>query len=436
VSGILGAASAALSAPLGQANALGARALNLLDPTWRQASLRGLPFWVPAATDSLGRRWVTHEFPGRDDPWHEDLGERTRALDVEGLLIGDDVLLQVEEFRAAIAAPGAARFTHPWFGELEVVVLDGSVTLSETQQRLARLSLRLERAGRRPAPLVGQDGLAGVLDRVDALRLATLRTLGRLRQLIALPRQLQSALGVFVGSAAAQLTQLQVAFGRPFDRQGNPAGQGLAQLGAAQLLPATLGPALLDACRGLTVLVVPPRPGEAPAREGLWPVGPPLAPGACWPALAGFVAPRLAMGQEVLSPWAASLTAGVAAECARALAYTPFDVRADAIAARDRVAETLAAAADALLLAGMEECRAEAVAVRAALIADTSARAARLPALRRLTLPRSLPATLVAYRLDGDAEATLFDRAAALAARNRVRHPLFVPGQVALEVRR
>ena len=58
----------AVSGTLGQVNAVGQQILAFLDPTFRQASLRGLPFYVKTGTDAPGRRWVTHEFPGRDDP--------------------------------------------------------------------------------------------------------------------------------------------------------------------------------------------------------------------------------------------------------------------------------------------------------------------------------------------------------------------------------
>jgi len=57
-------------------------------------------------------------------------------------------------------------------------------------------------------------------------------------------------------------------------------------------------------------------------------------------------------------------------------------------------------------------------------------------ALRQVVLPATMPATLAAYRLDGDALDSVFDRAAGLVARNRLRHPLFAPGGVPLEVLR
>ena len=96
----------------------------------------------------------------------------------------------------------------------------------------------------------------------------------------------------------------------------------------------------------------------------------------------------------------------------------------------------MAGAADALAEAGLHDAWTEMLGLRAAVVQDTSARAALLPALRRIQLPTTLPAALVAYRLDGDDLNGLFDRAQALTTRNRVRHPLFVPGGRVLEVSR
>jgi hypothetical protein len=45
-----------------------------------------------------------------------------------------------------------------------------------------------------------------------------------------------------------------------------------------------------------------------------------------------------------------------------------------------------------------------------------------------------MSSTLIAYQLDGDSLSDLFGRAAALSARNRVRHPGFVPSSRPIEV--
>jgi len=56
----------------------------------RPAAFRGIPFEVSAATGSFGRRTARHEFPQRDTPAVEDLGRRTRELQITGFVIGAD----------------------------------------------------------------------------------------------------------------------------------------------------------------------------------------------------------------------------------------------------------------------------------------------------------------------------------------------------------
>jgi hypothetical protein len=71
----------------------------------RPASIRGVGFWIVASEDATTRRWIAHEFPGRDEPWHEDLGAGPAPLQLEGLLIGADVVSQAERLRRACRSP-------------------------------------------------------------------------------------------------------------------------------------------------------------------------------------------------------------------------------------------------------------------------------------------------------------------------------------------
>ena len=140
---------------------------------------------------------------------------------------------------------------------------------------------------------------------------------------------------------------------------------------------------------------------------------------------------QLVAANEGLGVLAAAMFAG---EFARAAAAVPWASRDEAMAARDRVSDALANAADAAAAAGWNAVWQRLVALRAASAADLGARAAPLPRLRRLELPGVMPATLIAYRMDGDSLSDVFGRGAALAARNRVRHPGFVPAAAPIEV--
>jgi prophage DNA circulation protein len=168
----------------------------------RPASIRGVGFWVEASDDTSGRRWVTHEFPGRDDPWHEDLGLGVDAIGIEGLLIGDDVTRQADRLRRAARAAGPARLVHPWYGTIQVVVLACDVSLAISEGRVARFRLRLERHGSQPAPGLSGGLAARVLDAVDAVSDAIAETVATLRGLLALPdAAVATVLGIGKGLA-------------------------------------------------------------------------------------------------------------------------------------------------------------------------------------------------------------------------------------------
>jgi len=129
----------------------------------RPGALRGLLFYVRSSEENSVRRWVTHEFPGRDEPWHEDMGAKTQSFSVEGLIIGADVVLQARAFARAAKDPEVATLLHPWLGAMQVVVQDCRISFDVDQARVARISLRVEKAGTKPAPVISEDGLGSVL---------------------------------------------------------------------------------------------------------------------------------------------------------------------------------------------------------------------------------------------------------------------------------
>jgi hypothetical protein len=140
---------------------------------------------------------------------------------------------------------------------------------------------------------------------------------------------------------------------------------------------------------------------------------------------------QLVAANEALGVMAAAIFAG---EFARAAAAVPWASRDEAMAARDRVSDALAAAADRVAALGWDAVWQSLMALRASMAADLAQRAAPLPRIKRLELPGVMPATVIAYQLDGDSITDVFGRGAALAARNRVRHPGFVPAGSPIEV--
>jgi len=403
----------------------------------RPAALRGLLFYARRSEETSIRRWVTHEFPGRDEPWHEDLGAKTRSFSIDGILIGPDVVLQARAFRRAAADPAPATFLHPWLGAMQVVVLDCRVELDVDRARVANVSLRLEIAGTKPAPVIGTDGLGSVLAEADRLLTAGQAVWAQYRYLRAMA---DFAIANFKASVEGIAGAIEGALANT-GLGGSAAGSvaALASLNDAAIVSDTAVPAALaTAARdvsaqagGRAALTKGADAAPVPAFEALGALtAQGLVPAAASPATTP-ARQQLAVATEALGVLAAAMFAG---EFARAAAAVPWASRDDAMAARDRVSDALAAAADAVAALGWDDVWQRLVALRAASAADWAQRAAPLPRIRRVELPGVMSSTLIAYQLDGDSLSDLFGRAAALSARNRVRHPGFVPSSRPIEV--
>jgi prophage DNA circulation protein len=403
----------------------------------RPGALRGLLFYVQRSEDTSTRRWVTHEFPGRDEPWHEDLGAKTRSFSIEGLLIGADVVLQARAFARAAADPEVATLLHPWLGAMQVVVLDCRISNDVNEARVARISLRVEKAGTKPAPVIEEDGLGSVLADAEEVLTAAQAAYAEYRYMRAAADFVIESFKASVMGIAGAIEGALANTGQGGATAGSVAA--LASMNDAAIVSDTAVPlALATAARdvsslagGRAALTRGADAAPVPAFEALGAlttqelVPAPTAP-ATTPAREQLVAANKALG--VLA------TTMFAGEFARAAAAVPWASRDDAMAARDRVSDALATAADLVAELGWDAVWQSLMALRASMANDLAQRAAPLPRIKRLELPSVMPATVIAYQLDGDSLSDVFGRGAALAARNRVRHPGFVPAGNPIEV--
>lgn len=409
----------------------------------RPASIRGIPFYVKQGDDEPGRRWVTHEFPGRDDPWHEDLGAKTREFALEGLLIGANVVFQAKAIAAAAEAKETATLMHPWYGVMEVVILDCRIRHDVDEARVARIALRVQKAGKRPAPLIEQDGISRVLSEADRLLSVAQAEYARLSAMV-------GAVDYVVSAVRSSVTGFVSA------AQGALSGSGLVggllgTLGTALSALSDASDAVIVSDTDLPAAVVAvPREISALAGEPASfatvesDIDP--APDAAFAALAALATTSPIASAEAgstpsrvqIATATAALSvvadAAIAGELARATTAVTWASRDEAMAARDQVEAALSAAADRAAVLGWDDAWRSLIALRAASATDLAARAAPLPRLRQVTLAASLPASLLAYRLDGDALDDVFARGVAIAERNRVRNPGFLPAGLPIEV--
>jgi len=112
---------------------------------WRdrrqEASFRGVPFWVDTDSVPVGRRTQVHEYPQRDQPFVEDLGRTTRRYQFFGFVVGDDCLAQRDRLLAALDTPGPGELVHPWFGRMTVTAGECDVSHSRNELGMVRFGL-------------------------------------------------------------------------------------------------------------------------------------------------------------------------------------------------------------------------------------------------------------------------------------------------------
>lgn len=91
--------------------------------TLHPASFKGVPFETERDVEEGGRRIVVHEFPMRDDPFLEDLGEAKRDFDVTAYVASDNADGEAAALSAVCAQRGAGLLILPTQGQIFVKCL-------------------------------------------------------------------------------------------------------------------------------------------------------------------------------------------------------------------------------------------------------------------------------------------------------------------------
>ena len=388
----------------------------------RPASFRGVSFGVKGGGKDLGRRVVTHKFPLRDTVMHEDMGRRERTITVEGFLVGVDLVARLKRLEAALERQGPGRLVHPHYGALDVVVTAAKVTLGEARD-LATVSITFEQhdpADPQPAGQVNSGSLVDRLGLSSVVALAeeysSLLTLDGLQDFVG------EQLGVQLADLGVSMTDIASIYG--LAQQARGAVSGLlswfdsGDRGASAAVVTT----------AIAALGVAGASGVKP--DALLRVA---ADGVVAPAVPAST-PSLAAVQSNAAALDALVRGAAAAEAARAAATVDWDSRDQALSYRDQVVAAIDDAADLAGALGWDASWRALADLRAATVTHITTTAAPLPRVASVTPVVTTSSLLLAYRLDGDAVDTLFDRAAGIVRRNRVVHPGFLSGGVALEV--
>lgn len=123
------------------------------------ASYRGVPFWVERDGEAGGRRLVVHEFPKRDDPFVEDMGEKRRDFEITGYLAGDAADAEASALVAVCTTQGTGVLVLPEQGPVTVQCNDAS--RAHERDRMGHVAVTMKFVRDRSGPsAMPQDYLA------------------------------------------------------------------------------------------------------------------------------------------------------------------------------------------------------------------------------------------------------------------------------------
>ena len=398
---------------------------------YQQGSFRGAAFRTEAEERSGGRRVVSHEFPGRDDPVTEDLGARAKTFSIDCHVIGAEFL----------EAAGPGLLVHPQYGRMMVVVFEYSCSTSTDEGGIARFRITFGEAGQAvAAPVAASAG--------DDSGAAAEAAIAQAPEAFAAVFSIQSAASFVEDSATGIVRGMgdiaQLAAGlrggvgpalRAFE-----AGLSFLPANVTSLLRAPLS--LAQSITGLVLAVSALSGGGRRTRlqslEMLidWEPAEMEAP---------VRTPQRVLemtNRDALTHLFRIVSAAELVRTAGALNYPSYD---EAVAARDSVSGRLDALALAAADRGDDAAASAFDTLRRALARDIGSRGASLARIYQLRLSASEPALALAHRLyGGDAASgsggrvrepvTLEVRAAAIVARNGIAHPGFVPAGIDIEL--
>ena len=405
---------------------------------WRKqlkpASFRGVPFSVKTAQTLVGRRVVVHEYPQRDDPWPEDMGLKANAFTIEAFVVGPDYFKARDALIDVLCQAGAGTLIHPYYGQRTVTLVNPArITESPEEGGLARFSLDFIEAGENTEPSARQDTQDAVDTAADDANAMVGKDFADTYSIEKSPD--------FVGKAALDLANdtmrridgLRRALVPDLAMFSPYMGAATALMGSVTALiraPAAFAQGILGMIGALKSLALSPK-YALNSYKALFDYG------NTYPKVRVTTPARQqqANNQQAI---AALTRRGALVEAGRVASRVPFATAAEALIVRDDLAARLddeaagvvpAPGGGTVIIPVSEPLYQALSALRVAVVRDLTARAINAPRVASVTLPATLPALVVAYRIHGDAR-----RADEIIERNAVRHPGFVPGGVALEV--
>lgn len=384
------------------------------------ASFRGVPFFIETAERSGGRKTITHEYPGRDDQFVEDLGRRGAAFTCEGYVIGADYLAAKQNLLAALEKSGPGELIHPYYGSLTVACTGYRIRESTDAGGMALVSIDFAETGAKPIyPTASPTTASVVASSATSARAALQAGFLAGYNVLGQPTFALRSLSAMVASASQEMNaELSPVVQDVQTLAALKKGLGQLVLNAAALViaPATLFTSLVNVVSTVGDLSL----GALGLQALLRAYG--FRPSTDPPPLTTSTRQREAANYAVLHRTIQTLATIQAAEIAPQEAYDSYDA---AVSVRNQITDQIdeqSAASDDGTYAALMQLRADLV--RALPGADSD-----LPKIVSYTPPSTVPSLVLCYQLYG-----ALDGEDDILARNSVVRPGFVPGGVRLDV--
>lgn len=377
----------------------------------KKASFNGVPFLVDSHDMKLGRRTVQHDYPLRDKAYIEDLGRRAEEFTIEAYVLGSDYMAQRDALREQLVKAGAGSLVHPYLGQRVVALTDASLRETTSEGGMARFTLTFVETDDNLEPDSKTDTAQKLTAAADTAITAIENDFAGV---FSVTNQIQSVVDDATQAVTDTLSGLT-----------NLVGDVTGPIAAAIRTPANMAAQLVGAVGKVSALVA--QPADAlrlystlfGAGASAKPV-PLTTPSRIQQARNQEAIQRLTQRSAIVS-------------ASQYMASASFASSDEALAMLTSLGDAVDAQLEAVSVVDgrpiADDTYTALTDLRAALTRDLRTRAAALPRLVRYTPPVTLPALVISYQLYGDAT-----RADEIVARNKIRHPLFVPGGVALEV--
>jgi prophage DNA circulation protein len=393
-----------------------------LTDLWK-ASYKGAPFWTERDQESGGRRIVKHQFPMRDDPYLEDLGEDLREYDLTAYVASDAADSEAAALAAACASRGPGILVMPVQGPVLVRCVSFSRDSSKDRAGYLGFNLKCTRDGASTSLIsaamsanlvfVAAETIASTVAQAFAAGLQILRqadyvvsaAVSLTQDAVAVFESVRTTEPVDAVASATQRRAIQTLFDAvpALYETGDPAKAATDLVAIARALGDAIPPAA--AARAFDAIVTEPGFASALVVDAVYPTP-----------------RRRTMAENADQVLRLLRIAALTAYC-EALARVPPGDRPAGITLRANVAEYFEAEIDNLPAAQIDLVH-QIGALRDATIAYLSRAILDLAPVLRLEANRSMPSVFWAYRLYQDPQ-----RAVELVARNRVVHPSFMPAQ-------